>query len=48
MIEAGELVLFQGDSITDCGRDREVAVGNESYGLGRGYAQMATGGSAWR
>ena len=28
-------ILFQGDSITDCGRDRE-----DFYGLGRGYAAM--------
>jgi lysophospholipase L1-like esterase len=28
-------VLFQGDSITDCGRDRE-----DFYGLGGGYAMM--------
>ena len=36
MIQPGDLVLFQGDSITDCGRDRFT--GDE---LGNGYALMA-------
>ena len=31
-------ILFQGDSITDCGRDR-----NQFYHMGRGYASMVTG-----
>src|SRR5579859_7680390 len=35
-IEDGAVVLFQGDSITDAGRDREV-----SDNLGGGYAMMA-------
>ena len=39
LIEQGAVVLFQGDSITDCGRDRQN--GND---MGRGYALMA---SAW-
>jgi len=39
VIEEGAVVLFQGDSITDCGRDR----GNPA-GLGCGYAMMA---AAW-
>ena len=30
-------ILFQGDSITDCGRDR-----NDAYSLGTGYAQMVS------
>lgn len=38
-IEEGALVLFQGDSITDAGRDRQ----NEGS-LGQGYAMMA---AAW-
>ena len=39
IIEDGALVLFQGDSITDAGRDRQA-----DGDLGRGYAQMA---AAW-
>ena len=31
-------ILFQGDSITDCGRDR-----NQFYHMGRGYASMVMG-----
>ena len=33
----GRVVLFQGDSITDCGRDRVVAEPNQAAALGRGY-----------
>jgi acyl-CoA thioesterase-1 len=39
LIEQGAVVLFQGDSITDCGRDRQ-----NGSDMGRGYAMMA---SAW-
>ena len=39
LIENGARVLFQGDSITDCGRNRETGAD-----LGRGYALMA---AAW-
>ncbi|WP_127585677.1 SGNH/GDSL hydrolase family protein [Paenibacillus koleovorans] len=38
LLQTNDVVLFQGDSITDCGRDRENA-GN----LGRGYALMTAG-----
>lgn len=41
-IEANDVVLFQGDSITDCGRCREVAGANTLEGLGRGYAMLAS------
>ena len=41
MIRARDLVLFQGDSITDCGRDRQATADNDLNGLGRGYAMMA-------
>jgi len=34
---SGPVVLFQGDSITDCGRDRAVAEPNQSGPLGGGY-----------
>jgi len=33
----GVTVLFQGDSITDCGRDRSVAAANDSGALATGY-----------
>jgi len=33
----GTVVLFQGDSITDCGRDRSVAAANVAGALGTGY-----------
>lgn len=33
----GQRILFQGDSITDCGRDRSAATGNTGGGLGTGY-----------
>ncbi len=39
MIESNALVLFQGDSITDCGRSRE-----SDADLGRGYASLI---AAW-
>jgi len=37
---AGTSVLFQGDSITDCGRDRAVADPNRAGALGTGYPQL--------
>jgi lysophospholipase L1-like esterase len=36
-LAAGQTILFQGDSITDCGRDRTATVGNTGGGLGTGY-----------
>jgi lysophospholipase L1-like esterase len=33
----GPVVLFQGDSITDCGRDRSIAGPNNAAALGTGY-----------
>ncbi|RED87559.1 SGNH/GDSL hydrolase family protein [Cohnella phaseoli] len=38
LIKQGDIVLFQGDSITDAGRDR-----SNGADLGRGYALMAAG-----
>jgi len=35
-----DVVLFQGDSITDAGRDKKVAAANNFGALGRGYATM--------
>ena len=42
MIPKNSIILFQGDSITDCGRNREAAgTPNDLCGLGQGYAMMA-------
>ncbi len=37
-LKPGAVILFQGDSITDAGRDRGAAAPNHAGGLGRGYA----------
>ena len=37
----GTVVLFQGDSITDAGRDRAVADPNAARALGSGYPLLA-------
>jgi hypothetical protein len=42
MIPKNSTILFQGDSITDCGRNRDAAgTPNDLCGLGQGYAMMA-------
>ena len=42
MIPKNSTILFQGDSITDCGRSRDAAgTPNDLCGLGQGYAMMA-------
>lgn len=41
-IEKGNVILFQGDSITDAGRNREEMKENNAKALGSGYAFMAT------
>lgn len=41
-VERGDVILFQGDSITDHGRNRETADANNIDGLGRGYAMLAS------
>jgi lysophospholipase L1-like esterase len=38
LLEEGAVVVFQGDSITDCGRNRD-----DSASLGAGYAMMTAG-----
>jgi len=44
LIRKMDVVLFQGDSITDAGRSREKAgTPNEQPGLGHGYAWFAAG-----
>jgi len=41
MIKNNDIILFQGDSITDCGRSRDAAnKPNDLSGLGLGYAMM--------
>src|SRR5215831_14133243 len=38
-----EVILFQGDSITDAGRDRsKSALANDQAAMGNGYAWLAT------
>jgi lysophospholipase L1-like esterase len=37
------VILFQGDSITDAGRKKEVLTANSSKALGTGYAAMLAG-----
>ena len=39
-LKKGDVILFQGDSITDAGRDRNNASPNNSNALGSGYAQL--------
>lgn len=36
------VIVFQGDSITDAGRDKENQAANNSRSLGRGYASLIT------
>src|SRR5690606_2383262 len=42
-LKPGSTILFQGDSITDAGRNREEMAPNHSGALGRGYAFLASG-----
>jgi len=41
LFEKGNTILFQGDSITDAGRDREKELPNNAGSFGRGYAFLA-------
>lgn len=41
IIKPNDIILFQGDSITDCGRAREANAVNR--GLGNGYAALVAG-----
>jgi lysophospholipase L1-like esterase len=43
-LKPGSVVLFQGDSITDAGRDRKSDQANNWTALGRGYACLVAGG----
>ena len=42
-LEPGSVIVFQGDSITDAGRDKKVLEPNDGKALGKGYAAMAAG-----
>lgn len=42
-LKKGAVILFQGDSITDDGRKKEVLEANDSRALGRSYAAMISG-----
>ncbi|MFT7535924.1 MAG: hypothetical protein ACI85K_001877, partial [Hyphomicrobiaceae bacterium] len=45
LVRPGDTVLFQGDSITDAGRDRKTAsIANDMLALGKGYAWLAAAG----
>ena len=37
----GNVIVFQGDSITDAGRSRDDQAPNQAYSLGHGYAALA-------
>ncbi len=41
LFEKDDTVLFQGDSITDAGRDRKKELPNDAGSFGRGYAFLA-------
>jgi hypothetical protein len=42
-IKKGDVILFQGDSITDAGRKKDRAMANDSEPLGKSYAAMIAG-----
>jgi lysophospholipase L1-like esterase len=42
LLKKGDTVLFQGDSITDAGREKEKELPNNARSFGSGYAFLAT------
>lgn len=40
-LKTNDVVLFQGDSITDAGRDKKILAENKIYAFGSGYALIA-------
>lgn len=42
-LKAGSVILFQGDSITDAGRKKDVMEANDSAAMGKGYAANVAG-----
>jgi lysophospholipase L1-like esterase len=43
-LNKGEVILFQGDSITDAGREKEKQLANSAGSFGSGYALLAGSG----
>lgn len=43
-LEKGDVILFQGDSITDAGREKEKQLANSPGSFGYGYAFLAASG----
>jgi len=41
LLKQGDIILFQGDSITDAGREKEIIHSNTPKALGGGYAFLA-------
>lgn len=41
-VERGDVILFQGDSITDNGRNKDASGANNIDALGKGYAMLAS------
>ncbi|HEY4101753.1 MAG TPA: SGNH/GDSL hydrolase family protein [Gemmatimonadales bacterium] len=41
-VDASATIVFQGDSITDCGRNRKAAAANDPGALGTGYPLLLT------
>ena len=41
ILDKGDAILFQGDSITDAGREKEKELPNSAVSFGRGYAFLA-------
>ena len=41
LLNKGNTILFQGDSITDAGRNKKQEVANQQIAFGKGYAWMA-------
>ena len=41
LLNKGNTILFQGDSITDAGRNKKQEVANKQIAFGKGYAWMA-------
>lgn len=42
-VKQHDIILFQGDSITDHGRDRKITSPNNLQAMGNGYAMLAAG-----
>lgn len=47
-LDNGNVILFQGDSITDWGRDKKQTTPNTSAALGSGYAMLAASGLLYK